>query len=194
MIIRNISIRSLLIMTSLVLVLLLSLLTLVYMDASRRVVRHSELLAERSKLNIGFLSLQNNFHSLSPEEKPGELSDLLQQIHHLEEQIRVVISHEISSRDERVTRKAEQILSLLENFERTLRINNDTDRVSNMQARTDMDLLGAFMEELNLALSEAEENARKRRNLQMGLSMALGIFILANYLIIFTMNLTRAFR
>jgi len=181
-------------MSTLILVMLLMLLALIYLDATRRLVSQSEFLMDRSELNSGFISLQNNFYELSAEKRPGELSDLLQQIHRVEEQMRLVISHETVSREDGVVRKAEQILSLLGRFEETLRITSDSGPTPGIQARIDMELLGAFMEEMNLVLSEAESQVRLGRNRQLGISMALAIFILANAMILFTMNLGRSFR
>ena len=81
MIIRNISVRSKLIMTTLVLVMLLIILALIYMDTSRRVESHAELLKERSGLNSNYLSLQNSFQALKTEESPVEKANLLRQLH-----------------------------------------------------------------------------------------------------------------
>ena len=193
MIIRNISVRSKLILTTLILVMLLTLLALVYMDASSRMVSQSELLRDHSELNSGFLSLQNQFHTLATEERPGELADLLRQIHQVEEELRIVMLHETTARFEGVIRKADQILSLLGRFEETMRITGHTDPVQRIHAQTDMELLGAFMEEMDQALSEAEEQTQKQRSRQLGIIMALGVFILANFLIVFTMNLGKSF-
>jgi len=181
-------------MTSLILVILLSLLALIYMDASRRLANQSELLNKRSGLNTEFISLQNSFHALLPGQRPGELAELLQQIHGMEEQIRVLLAYDISSRAEGVMLKADQILTLLERFEENLRTIREPDGAPGIQAQTDMNLLGAYMEEFNKALAEAGDKARKQRNLQLGLSMFLGIFLLTSYMIIFTMNLSKSFR
>ncbi len=194
MIIRNISLRSKLIGTSLILVVLLSLLALIYMDASRQLSDQSELLKERSELNRRFLSLQNGFLALSPGRVPAELAELLQQIHGVEEQIGVLNAYEIPAYEEALRPKADQILSQLDRLEENLRFYTDQNQASWIRARTDMELLGAFMEEMNLALTEAEEDMWKRRNMQLGISLALAILILTTALIIFTVNLSRAFR
>ena len=75
-------------MTTLILVMLLMLLALIYLDATRQVESQSELLKDRSELIGGFLSLQNKFYTLSGQERPGELSYLLQQIHQMKEHFR----------------------------------------------------------------------------------------------------------
>jgi len=193
MIIRNISIRSKLILATSLLVLLLMALVLVYLDSSRQVENQSGFLKDRTELNSRFLSLQNNFYSLSAEERPGDLAEFLQQVHRVDEQIRYVAAHQISSRNEPISHKADQMLSLLERLEETLRRNSPAGPARYMQARTDMELLGAYLEEFNQALTEAGKQARKRRNGQLAIAMALGIFILANTFIIFTMNIRRSF-
>ncbi len=194
MIIRNISIRLKLFLTTLILVMLLTLLALIYLDATRRMESQSEFLKVRTELNSGFLAIQNSFYALSAEERSDELSDLLQQKGQLEEDIRRVLVHEISFREEGVNRKAEQILTLLARFEESLRIRSISDQGPGLQARTDMELLGAYMEDLNQALTEASNRTHKQRNWQLGIAMALGIFILANVLILFTVNIGKSFR
>lgn len=193
MIIRNISVRSKLILTTLIVVMLLTLLALIYTDASRRVVSQSELLKDRSELNTGFLSLQNSFYTLATEERPGELADLLRQIHQVEEQLRLVMLHETPPRDEGMVRKADQILSLLERFGETLRITGESGPAQRIQSQTDMELLGTFMAKMDQELSEAMDQGRKRRNRHLGIIMALGIFFLASCLIVFTMNIDKSF-
>jgi len=190
MIIRNISIWSKLIMTTVLLVLLLILLSLIYLDASRRVDRQSEILKEVSDINTAFLFLQNDFYSIEEPEQPGGLSDLIQRVHKLDDQIRKLMG---SFKDEQISRKADQILLLLQRFEGTLRLNSVSNPGKELQARTDMELLGNYMAEFNRGLSELVYRARNQRNRQIGITMALGIFIMANVLILFTMNLRRSF-
>jgi len=183
MIIRNISVRSKLIMTTLVLVMLLVILALIYLDTSRRVESHAELLKERSGLNSNYLALQNSFQSLKTEENPVEKANLLRQLHQVEERVQKLLSHEITFREEALARKTDQILSLLKRFEESLRNTGNAE----------IELLGVYMEELDEELSKVESLSQRRRNRQMGIAMALGIFILANYLILLTMSLGRGF-
>jgi methyl-accepting chemotaxis protein len=171
--------------------MILMVLTLIYLDASRKVLSQSESLIERSELNTAFLSLQNSYYSFAADDKPGEFSNLLQQVNRLGDQIRLMIAN--FSQNEHTGRKADQMLSLLDRFEETLRLSSLTNPGAEIQARTDMELLGSFMEEFNHLLTEAGNVDRKQRNRQLGIAMALGIFILANALIIFTMNLKRSF-
>ncbi len=193
MIIRNVSIRSKLIMTTLIIVMIFVLLALIYLDASRRMERQSEFLEIRSELNSGFLSLQNSFYALSADKSPAELSALLQQKGQVEEDIRRVLEHEISSREENLNRKAGQIHSLLSRFEEHLRLNSDSISGPGKQAQTDMELLGAYMEDLNQELTDTVDRSQKQRDWQLGIAMALGIFILANILILFSVNVKNSF-
>ncbi len=193
MIIRNVSIRSKLIMTTLIMVMIFVLLALIYLDASRRMERQSEFLEIRSELNSGFLSLQNSFYALSADKSPAELSALLQQKGQVEEDIRRVLEHEISSREENLNRKAGQIHSLLSRFEEHLRLNSDSISGPGKQAHTDMELLGAYMEDLNQELTDTVDRSQKQRDWQLGIAMALGIFILANILILFSVNVKNSF-
>jgi len=174
-------------------VMLFILLAMIYLDATRRMESQSDFLKTRSELNSGFLSLQNNFYALSAEKRPGELSALLQQKGKVEEDIRKVLAHEISSREAYVSRKAEQIRSLLERFEEHLRMNSDLGPGPGKMAQTDMELLGAYVEDLNQALTVAANRSQKQRDWQLGIAMALGIFILANILILFAINIRNSF-
>ena len=198
MIIRNISVGSKLILTTLILVILLTLLSLIYLDSSRRVADHAAFLKEQTELNSRFLSLQNSFYSPDTERGPAELADLLQQTHLVEEQARKLMQDEIPKRDEESVRRSDQLLSMLGRFGESLRITGDTAsaggfRPGSIQARTDMEMLGVYMEELDRALSAAGDRSRRVGNRQLGSAMALGIFILANIMILFTMSVKRSF-
>lgn len=192
MIIRNIAIRSKLILGTSILALLLLVLSAIYMDASRKVEDQSQVLKERSELNTAFLSLQNRYYAIATDENPGGLAKLLQEVHRLEDQIRQLSAG--SSGNEQISRKADQMLSLTGRLEESLRMYSLSIPEMEIQSRTDMELLGTFMEEFNQLLAESGKQARKQRNLQLGISIALGIFILANALILFTINIRRSFR
>ena len=183
MIIRNISVRSKLIITTLVLVLLLMFLALIYMDASRRVESHAELLTDRSGLNSNYVTLQNSFQTLKKEESPVGRANLLRQVHQVEEQVEKILSHEITIREEGLAGKTDQILSLLKRFEETLRNTGNAN----------IELLGVYMEELDEELSKIESLSQRSRKRQFGITMALGIFFLATYMILFTLSLGRGF-
>jgi len=116
MIIRNISVRTKLLLTTLIVVLVLVVLTLIFADASNRLDKQAILLKDRSELNSGFLSLQTNFYSLAREGGAGEVALFLQELHQVEEQIHVVLLHETTAQNESIVRTGNQILSLLDRF------------------------------------------------------------------------------
>ena len=194
MIIRNLSIKSKLILTTLILVLLLMALGLIFLDTKGRLARQTELLEDQWDLNSGFISLQNSFLALPEKESPEALSDLLYQAHSLTEQIGRIQTHEITSGNELLTRKAEQANALLARFEEALREVPGADQPAGTQAKTDLTLLGAYLKEINQVLFDAEDHARKQQTRLLVTALALGIFLVANLLIIFAMNLQRSFQ
>jgi len=194
MIFRNISIRAKMILTTLVLVVLLIFMALIYTDTSRRVESQSDLLQSRSELNGGFLSLQSSFQTLIMAGGSGTLAPFFQVARQVEKQLQIVMLHENSASDADVVSMGKQMLSLLDRFDESLRMRNDKQEIPGIQAQTDMELLSDLMKELDATLSDLQDQARKKRNRQMGIMMALGIFFLANFLIIFTMQLGKAFR
>ena len=88
MIIRNISVRAKLILTTLVIVLLLTFLALLYLDATRRTSRQAELIRARSELSSEVLDLQRSFHTLLLEGSSGQLAGFQRQVLMVEEQLR----------------------------------------------------------------------------------------------------------
>ena len=194
MIIRNILVRTKLLLTTLIVVLVLVVLTLIFMDASNRLDKQAGLLKDRSELNSGFLSLQSNFYSLAREGGVSEVALFLQELHQVEEQMRLVLLHETSARNESIVRTGDQILSLLGRFDETLRVSSEDQKFPGVQAHTDMELVGGLIKDLDQTLSETQNQIRERGKRQLGILMALGIFFLANYLIFFAVQLTHSFR
>ena len=194
MIIRNISVRAKLILTTLVIVLLLTFLALLYLDATRRTARQTELIKARSELMQEVLVLQNRFQSLRLEGTGGQLGGFQRQVLMVEERLREVMQHETASRDEELVRKSEQLSEQLLRFGETLRFTGQNDSIRWVQASNDMEVLGGLLEEWDLVASKIQEQANRTRNKQLGITMALGIFILAIYMILLTMNIGRSFR
>jgi len=194
MIIRNISVRAKLILTTLVIVLLLIILALFYLDASQRTSQEAEFIRLRSELSSEVLKLQNNFHTLLLEGESGQLAAFQRQVLVVDEQLLDVMNHETASGNQELLRKSEQLSSQLLRFGETLRFTGQDDSIRWKQARNDMELLGGMLEEWDLLTSEIQEKANRDRNKQLGISMALGIFILANFMILLSMNIGRSFR
>jgi len=194
MIIRNISVRAKLILTTLVIVILLTFLALIYLDANRRISRQAELIKARSELSTKVLTLQNNFFTLLTEKGSGQLASFQSQVLNLEEELREVLSHESTLSNNNVLRKSEQLSTHLLSFVETLRFTGQDDSIRWIQAQNDMALVGGLFGEWDDLLGQIQEETIRSSNRQLGISMALGIFLLANYMILLTMNIGRSFR
>ncbi|TFH22814.1 MAG: PAS domain S-box protein, partial [Bacteroidia bacterium] len=137
---------------------------------------------------------QNRFHSLRQEGAGGQLGGFQRQVLVVEERLSEVMQHETASRDQELVRKSEQLSAQLLRFEETLRFTGRDDSIPWVQARNDMEVLGGLLEQWDLVASKIQEQANRSRNRQLGITMALGIFILASYMILLTINIGRSFR
>jgi len=194
MIIRNLSLRAKLILTTLVLILLLTILALVYIDATRRTASQAGLIKARSELTSGLLLLNTRFQGLLQEGQRIKLAAFQRQVLVVEEALRGVMNHELASRDQALVRKSEQLSAQLLRFGETLRFTGQEDSIRWMQALNDMDLLSTQLREWDLLLSAVQDEAQQRRNRQLGSILALGMFLLATYMIFLTMHVGRSFR
>jgi len=194
MIFRNLSLRAKLILTTLVLILLLTSLALVYLDATRRTASQTDLIKTRSELTSELLLLNTRFQGLLQEGQSRQLAPFQRQLLVVDEALRSVMNHEFASRDQALVRKSEQLSTQLLRFGETLRYTGPDDSIRWMQARNDMDLLSTQFHEWNSLLSAIQEEANKRRNRQMGTILALGIFLLAAYMTFITIHISRSFR
>ena len=114
MIIRSISIRSKLQLTTLVVVLLLILLALIYMDASKKNSRATELLQERSIQHSEYLSINNTFQQMMLDGESNLTAALISQLHRFEEQLRMLVDQEVVSQMDQIDRKSGLIFSTLD--------------------------------------------------------------------------------
>ena len=135
MIIRNISVRAKLILTTLVIVLILTFLALVYMDATRRSSRQADFIKLRSELSSEVLRLQNSFQTLMLEGESRQLPAFQRQVLVVDEQLMGIMHHETSSRNPELIRKSEQLSSHLLRFGETLRFTGRDDSIRWEQAR-----------------------------------------------------------
>lgn len=194
MIFRNLSVRAQLILTTLVLILLLAFLSVVYLDAARKTSRQADLIKARSELAGEVMILQNSFQNMLLEGETTQLAGFQRQLLGVEEGIRGVMHHESASRNQELVLKSEQLNMQVLRLGETLHFTGRDDSIRWVQARNDMEVLGGLLEEWNLLLSTIQEEASRTRNRQLGITMALGIFVLASYMILLTLNLRRSFR
>ncbi|NOR34930.1 MAG: HAMP domain-containing protein, partial [Bacteroidales bacterium] len=193
MIIRSISIRSKLQLTTLVVVLLLTLLALIYMDATKKNSRATELLQERSILQSEYLSLNNTFQRIVLDSESNLTAALISQLHRFEEQLRTLVDQEVVSQMDQIDRKSGLIFSTLDLLAEDLRP-SDTDSSGWFRARTDMKILGDLVIDFDRSVSVFQERSERNSNLQLGLSLVLGILLITTYLVFFALNLSGSFR
>ncbi|MCK5135668.1 MAG: PAS domain S-box protein [Bacteroidales bacterium] len=194
MIIRSITIRSKLLLTTLVIVLLLVVLALTYMDAARRAGNEQVLLEERSALQSEYHSLNTTFHRMVLDEENGLTATCIHQARQVEDRLRNIIARESLSQEAQINLKSEQIFTTLKRIRNDLRIPVVADSTHWMQARTDMEVLGGLMTELDRSLTEFQNVSRRKGQLQIGLALSLGIFLIGTYLVIFSLSITNSFR
>ena len=193
MIIRSISIRSKLQLTTLVVVLLLTLLALIYMDATKKNSRATELLQERSILQSEYLSLNNTFQRIVLDGESNLTAALIGQLHRFEEQLRTLVDQEVVSQMDQIDRKSGLIFSTLDLLAEDLRP-GDTDSSGWFRARTDMKILGDLVIDFDRSVSVFQERSERNSNLQLALSLVLGILLITTYLVFFALNLSGSFR
>ena len=140
------------------------------------------------------LVLNTSFQGLQQEGQSRQLAAFQRQVLAVEEALRGVMNQKLASRDEALVRKSEQLSTQLLRFGETLRFTGQEDSVRWMQALNDMDLLSSQFQEWDLLLSTIQDEAQQHRNRQMGITLALGIFLLATYMIFLTLHIGRSFR
>jgi len=194
MIINSISIRSKLILTTLVVVLLLTLLSLIFLDASRQVDIQAELLQERTLLNSDLQVLNRDLIHVLTDQDSKAVPAILNQVRKVEGQLLVLTQQKNLAQHEGFERISEQMLTTLEQLAKSVRQFNKADSSHAARVRIDLVIMQELMVDMDSFLSALYAQKRKKRNAQMGLSMALGIFLLANYMIVFTMGLGGSFK
>jgi PAS domain S-box-containing protein len=193
MIIKGISIRTKLLLTILVTLGFLVVLSLVLMDASLRVSTQNALSLERSTMLSEMRSLEQSFQRLALEEETGSLAACSGHARRVESRIRDLATHESLEKEAQIILKAEQARTTLNLLVNDLRLPADADSTHWIQARTDLVVLGELVEEFDSSLLQWQEESVRNHRLQLAVILALGIFLLGVYLVLFSVNLTRAF-
>jgi len=194
MIIKSISIRSKLQLTTLLMVLFLVVLALIYMDVSKKSSARQDLLKERSTLQSEYFSLNTTFNRILLDDESNMTAVCISQIHRVEEQMRIIAGHDAVSDLEQINLKSSQIFSLFDRLTEDLRIAGEGDTLQRFQARIDLEILGKSVIEFDLLLSEFHERSKRKNNLQLVISLVLGIIFVATFLVIFAKSLTGSFR
>ena len=193
MIIKGISIRTKLMLTTLVTLVFLVVLSLVLLDSSLRISSQNELFKERSTMLSEMRSLEHSFHRLVLEEEFGLLATCSGQARRLEARIRDLILHESLEQEQQIILIAEQARSTINLLVNDLRFPAQADSTGWIQARTDLVVLGELVEDLDSSLLRWQEESVRSHRLQLAVSLALGIFLIGTTLVLFSINLSRAF-
>ncbi len=193
MIIKGISIRSKLLITTVVIITILTALSLVIMDASNRLSINRELLNQRSDVISRMRTLEHTFYSLARNGGPRLNASSIQEAHHLEAGISGITAHPSIAGEEPLLLNARQIVSSLQLFQDELSDHEIPDSSGWDRAETELLVLGKLVDEFNGAISAREESFSRNQRSQLAITMALGLFFISLFLILFSFNLSRVF-
>jgi len=194
MIIKGISIRSKLLITTLVIIFMLVTLSLVIMDTSNRMVSSRGLLNQRSEMIEQLLILEHSFHSFVRERDPQILARCISDANRLETSINTLAAHSSLEGEDpalHYARRAGTYAGLLVD---ELSFRESTDSSSWERAETELLALGELLMQFNAAITSMENRSIGSQKRQMVIVLSLGIFFIGFFLILFTFNLNRTFR
>lgn len=194
MIISTISIRTKLLLTTLVTVITIVVLAVIYMDSSRRTREEMQFLKERSSLNSSLLQLNNTFQQMLLNNEIVPTADFMLQLGRTGDRLRTIAEREEVSGDTELERKSEQLFSILDQMASNVRFTSDTDTIRWNMLRTHMKLLNGLISEIDIRLSGIQDSARQKNLLQLGLSIMVGICLIIIYLVLFSVSINTSIR
>ncbi len=195
MIIRIFSIRSKLIMTTVVIVLLFITLALIFIDASHQNDIRAKLTREQSLLHTKLNTFHTSFQRLVLDDESHLTANCISQIHGVEEQLRIILQLELvthlADKDqvEQLDRKSKQIITCLDRFAGEIRTATGSDSGTWIQARTESQILRELINELDNSLVALNQISQRKIRVQLGISMALGILLATSLLVFFSVGL-----
>lgn len=193
MIIGGITIRSKLIIVTVVTTAIMLTMSLVIMDASRRLSQNRELLRGRSEMISQMRLLEYSFYSLIKEESPLLQASLIKETRQLEADLSVLIQHPSIAKDEALLLSAGQIESSLRSLIKILSDRTSSEAQGWSSAETEVLVLGDLLNKFNSASSIMEEGYSRKLSRHLALALTLGIFCIIVFLGIFTFNLSRTY-
>ncbi len=194
MIIRSISIRSKLHLITVVIVVILMILALIYMDASKRISGEAELLQKRSVLQSEYLALTTTFQKMVLDDERNLITRSIGQIRRTEEQLREILNHDLLQDNPLPERTSSLVFSSFDRLAEDLRISAGGDTLNWVQVRTDMELLEKIMADFDLSLTESRRHREHGSRVQLGIAIALGTILIAACLVLFALGLNRSFK
>ncbi len=194
MILKRVSIRSELLLATLVIVVILCVLALIYMDASKGNAREVELLQNRSVLQSEYLALTTTFHRMVLDDEINLTASCIDRTRKMEDQLQGMLDQGNVPHHSAFERNSALIFSTLSHFAEDLRITPGADSTGWNRARTDMEILGGLMAEFDRSLSDFQERVRRSHYRQLGITIVLAILLIATYLSYFSLYLAGAFK
>jgi PAS domain S-box-containing protein len=194
MIIKSISLRSRLILITTLIMLLFGFVVMICMDSSSQTASKEELLLFRSALNTETLALQQIFVSLNLEEEKNLMTDFHRQLRVVETALQRVSSHEIIRKYPELVSISGGAAELLNRFKESIRFTEASTPDTWIQAWSDMELLGEVMGELEQSIAGISSERNKSRNIQLAISLVLGLLLVLAVLVLFTVNLNKTFK
>jgi len=193
MIIRGISIRSKLLITTLITIVVMSALSLVILDASNRLLSSTELLKQRSEMISRLLILEQSFNSLLREDSPQHQASAVANAHQLETAISVLAAHPSLESEEALQLKAKQAGASVRLLVEEISIQERTDIAGWEGSQAELLVLGDLIQRFNNAIAASVDSANTMQKRQTIITLTLGIFFIGLFLILFTHNLTLTF-
>lgn len=183
MIVRGITIRSKLIITTAVTVGIMLTLSLVIFNASSRLSSNRELLKERSEMLSQLRKLEYSFFAPDQAGSPLLNASLIQNARQLETGISQIISHPTIAGEEPLLLAARQIEATIESFVNSQGWEN---------AKTELVVLGRLIDNFNDELSQEEFTFSSKQNKGLAITLILGITGIILILGFLTYNLSRS--
>ena len=194
MIIKGISVRSNLLLATLVTLVLLVILFLAFLDGFSHITEETRLLQARSDLLTEMSSLDRSFQILVMEHDEEMVAVCLSHCNRLGSQTSMLSEYRFVEYTGQVSAKTEQIQTILERLVNDIQFPGQMDSIQRMKARTDLLVLGGMVSELDRLLSVGQNGSVSKKQVQLYIIFALGILLIGIYLTGFSVQLSRSFR
>lgn len=192
MIIKGISIRSKLLITTLIIVLMMSAISLVILDASNRVITSRGLLNQRSDMVGKMLTLEHSFNRLVREGGPQLYASCIQDARQLETSISILSAHPSLKEIDLLFLNARQagasVRLLVDELSKQELTGSSWEK-----AETELLVLAELIMKYNSSISALESSSIENQRRQTAIVLALGIFFIGFFLALFTSNIRRSF-
>lgn len=193
MIIGGISIRSKLIIGTVITTAVMIALSLVILNASNRLLKEKELLKERAEMIAGMRSLEHSFYSMGIPGSPKLQASLIQDVRELEASISSITAYPSLSGDEAILLSAGRIRTSIQKFVSVLRLEIQKESPEWSRVENELLVLGNLLNEFNSAISLDEEILSRKQRQHLAIFLITGIIGNILLLGLLTYNLSRSF-